>query len=82
MKYGDVKTKVSVILETLKEHKTKYICVTSKDGKEVMKIQLRISDEELVDFVDTFYDNGFIVKRITKGEFDDYEAEEKISFNL
>lgn len=76
------KTKVSLIIESLKESKCRYIQVLTKTGVCAMKIKLNVDGEELVKFLDDFYDAGFIIERITKEDFDDYDADEKLSFNL
>jgi predicted membrane GTPase involved in stress response len=75
-------TKVSVILQALKEAKAKYIEVLTPKGTTAMKIKLNVESDDMVGFLDEFYDAGFTVKKITKEEFDDYDAEEKLNFNL
>jgi hypothetical protein len=47
-----------------------------------MKIKLNVDNEELVKFLDDFYDAGFVIEKISKEDFDDYEADEKLNFNL
>jgi len=78
----DKKTKVSFIIESLKESKNKYIEIITPTGKTAMKIKLNIDGEDMVGFLDEFYDAGFSVKSITKEDFDSYEADEKINFNI
>jgi hypothetical protein len=75
-------TKVSLIIEAVKESKVKYIEILTPKGTCAMKVKLNVDDEEMVGFLDEFYDAGFTVKKISKREFDDYEADEKINFNL
>ena len=75
-------TKVSLILRAVKEAKVKYIEVLTPKGTTAMKIKLNIDSDEMVDFLDEFHDAGFTIRGITKEEFDDYDAEEKLNFNL
>ena len=75
-------TKVSVIVQSIKESKNKYIEVLTPKGVTAMKIKLNVEGQELVEFLDEFYDAGFTIRKISKQDFDDYEAEEKIDFNL
>ena len=78
----DKKTKVSLILGSLKESKNKYIEILTPTGKTAMKVKLNIDGEDMVGFLDEFYDAGFTVKSITKEEFDSYDADEKLNFNI
>jgi len=82
MKQDKKTTKVSLIMGALKESKNKYISILTPTGKCAMKIKLNIDGEDMVGFLDEFYDAGFTVKSITKEEFDTYEADEKINFNI
>ena len=75
-------TKVSLILQAVSEAKVKYIEVLTPKGNTAMKIKLNVDSDDMVNFLDEFHDNGFTVRGITKEEFDDYEAEEKLNFNL
>lgn len=75
-------TKVSLILQAVKEAKVKYIEILTHNGTTAMKIKLNIDSDEMVDFLDEFHDAGFTVRGITKEDFDDYEAEERLNFNL
>ena len=75
-------TKVSLILQAVKESKVKYIEILTPKGTTAMKIKLNIDSDEMVDFLDEFHDAGFTVRGITKEDFDDYEAEERLNFNL
>jgi hypothetical protein len=75
-------TKVSLILQAVKESKNKYIEILTPNGTTAMKIQLNVEATDMVEFLDEFYDAGFKVRKITKEEFDAYEAEEKLNFNL
>jgi hypothetical protein len=78
----DNRTKVSLIIQSLKQSKVKYIEILTPDGKTAMKIKLNIDGEDMVEFLDDFHDEGFTVRAITKEEFDSYEAEEKLNFNI
>lgn len=75
-------TKVSLIVQAVKESKIKYIEILTPNGTTAMKIKLNVDTDDMVQFLDEFYDAGFTVRKITKEEFDDYDAEEKLNFNL
>jgi hypothetical protein len=75
-------TKVSLIVGSLQENKLKYIEVLTPNGTTAMKIKLNVESGEMVHFLDEFHDAGFIIRKITKEEFDKYEAEDKINFNI
>ncbi len=75
-------TKVSLILEAIKESKVKYIEILTPKGVTAMKVMLNVEGQDMVEFLDEFYDAGFSIRKITKQEFDDYEAEEKLNFNI
>ncbi len=75
-------TKVSLILEAIKESKVKYIEILTPKGVTAMKVMLNVEGQDMVEFLDEFYDAGFIVKKISKSEFDDYDAEERLRYNL
>jgi hypothetical protein len=75
-------TKVSLILQAVKDAKVKYIEVLTPKGVTAMKIKLNVDSDDMVDFLDEFHDAGFTIKKITKKDFDDYEAEEKLNFNI
>tara|TARA_Y100000389_G_scaffold204580_1_gene258124 strand:+ start:3232 stop:3474 length:243 start_codon:yes stop_codon:yes gene_type:complete len=79
---GGNKTKVSLIVQSLKQSNIKYIDILTPDGKTAMKVKLNIDSRDMVEFLDDFHDEGFTVKSITKEEFDSYEAEEKLNFNI
>jgi len=78
----DNKTKVSLIVQSLKQSNIKYIEILTPDGKTTMKVKLNIDGQDMVEFLDDFHDEGFTVRSITKEEFDSYEAEEKLNFNI
>ena len=69
-------------MEAVKEAKVKYIEILTPKGTTAMKIKLNIDSDEMVNFIDEFHDAGFTVRGISKDEFDAYEAEEKLNFNL
>lgn len=76
-------TKVFLILDSIKDSKYKYIAVTNPSTNEkIMKIKLNLSDQEMVDFVDTFFDNGFIIESINKEEFDSLQTNDIMNFKL
>lgn len=76
------KTKVSLLMESLKESKAKYIEVLTPKGVCAMKIKLNIDGKDLVEFLDEFYDAGFTIRKISKEDYDTYEADENIKFNI
>ena len=78
----DRKTKVSLIVKSIKDNKTKYIEILTPKGICAMKIMVNVDDVDLVSFLDEFFDAGFTVRKITKEDYDTYEAEEKINFIL
>jgi hypothetical protein len=75
-------TKVSLILQAVKEAKVKYIEILTPKGTTAMKIKLNVDTDDMINFLDEFHDSGFTVRGITKEEFDDYDAEERLNFNL
>ena len=75
-------TKVSLILQAVKEAKVKYIEILTPNGITAMKIKINVDGKDMVKFLDEFYDAGFSVRKISKKDFDDYEAEDKLNFNL
>ncbi len=75
-------TKVSLIVQAVKEAKVKYVEILTPKGTTAMKIKLNVDSEDLVGFLDEFHDEGFTVKKISKEEFDDYDAEERLNFNI
>jgi hypothetical protein len=75
-------TKVSLILQAVTEAKVKYIEILTPNGTTAMKIKLNVDSDDMVDFLDEFHDAGFTVRKISKEEFDNYEAEERLNFNL
>jgi len=75
-------TKVSLITQSVKEAKVKYLDIHSPNGETAMKIMLNVDSNEMVNFLDEFHDAGFTVHKITKQEFDDFEADDKLNFNI
>ena len=47
-----------------------------------MVIKLNLDDESMVDFVDTFFDNGFKIRQISSIEFDLLDSDDIMTFNL
>lgn len=47
-----------------------------------MVIKLNLDDEAMIDFVDTFFDNGFKIRQISSMDFDLLETEDIMTFNL
>lgn len=77
----DKASKVFVILDSLLESKARYIEI-SKNGESIFKVKLITEAEDMVEFLDGFFDNGFTVKEISKKEFDDFEGIETLKFNI
>ena len=81
--YNNTITKVFVILESIKESKFKYIeIINPKTGDTIMKIKLNLDDDSMVDFLDTFFDEGFEIKPITKKDFDSLESDDILKYNI
>jgi hypothetical protein len=77
----DKASKVFIILDSLLESKARYIEI-SKNGESIFKVKLITEAEDMVEFLDGFFDNGFTVKEISKKEFDDIEGIETLKFNI
>lgn len=77
----DKVSKVFIILDSLLESKARYIEI-SKDRESIFKVKLITETEDMVDFLDGFFDNGFTVKEISKKEFDEFEGIETLEFNI
>lgn len=75
-------TKVSLIVQAVTESKVKYIEVLTPKGSCAMKIKLNVDSDDMVGFLDEFYDAGFTVRKITKQDYDEFDADEKLDFNL
>ena len=75
-------SKVFVLLEAIKQSKARYIEIKSKEGTSIYKMKIILEDKDLVELLDGFFDEGFIVKEISKKEFDDFEGVETLNFNL
>lgn len=74
-------SKVFIILDSILESKARYIEI-SKDGESIFKVKLITEAEDMVEFLDGFFDNGFTVKEISKKEFDEFEGIETLKFNI
>ena len=77
----DKASKVFIILDSILESKARYIEI-SKNGESIFKVKLITEAEDMVEFLDGFFDNGFTVKEISKKEFDEFEGIETLKFNL
>lgn len=76
-------SKVSVLLEAIKESKQKYIAVISPEtGEKVMMIKHNLTDDSYIDFLDTFFDHGFKIEAIDKKDFDSLSDDDVLSFNI
>jgi hypothetical protein len=79
----DKVSKVYLILESLKESKYKYIAIINpKNGEKIMKIKMNLEDGRLVDFLDTFFDQGFKIESIEKEEFDSLVTKDVLNFKI
>lgn len=76
-------SKVFVILNSIKESKYKYIeVVNPQTDQAIMKIKLNLDEDAYVDFLDTFFDEGFKIRGINKRDFDDLDTDDVVKFNL
>lgn len=76
-------SKVYLILKSIKDSKYKYIAVINpKNNEKIMKIKMNLEDKSLVDFLDTFFDEGFRVESIEKKEFDSLSTKDVLKFKL
>jgi len=76
-------SKVYLILESIKESKYKYVAIVNPlDGKKIMKIKMNLEDEKLIDFLDTFFDQGFKIVKIDKKEFDSLKTKDIMKFQF
>jgi hypothetical protein len=83
IQFLDTVSKVYLILESIKESKYRYIAIVNpKNGDKIMKIKMNLDDDALVDFLDTFFDQGFKIESISKEEFDSLQTKDILSFKL
>lgn len=76
-------SKVYLILESIKESKYKYVAIINpKNDEKIMKIKMNLEDDSLVDFFDTFFDEGFKVVSIEKNEFESLKTKDILKINL
>jgi hypothetical protein len=76
-------SKVYLILKSIKDSKYKYIAVINpKNNEKIMKIKMNLEDKSLVDFLDSFFDEGFRVEGIGKEEFDSLSTKDVLKFKL
>ncbi len=76
-------SKVYLILESIKESKYKYVAIINpKNNEKIMKIKMNLEDDSLVDFFDTFFDEGFKVVSIEKNEFESLKTKDILKINL
>lgn len=76
-------SKIFLILESIKNSKFKYIEISeAATGKPIMVIKLNLDDESMVDFADTFFDNGFKIRQISSIEFDLLDSDDIMTFNI
>ena len=76
-------SKVYLILESIKESKYKYVAIINpKNGEKIMKIKMNLEEDSLVDFFDTFFDEGFKVVSIEKNEFESLKTKDILKINL
>lgn len=76
-------SKVFVILDSIKESKYNYIEVINPvTDSVIMKIKHNMNDKGYVDFLDTFFDNGFKIRGIKKEDFDSLDSDDVMNFNL
>lgn len=76
-------TKVFLLLNSIKEHKTKYIAVVNPiNNEKIMKMKITLDDEKTVEVLEVFFDNGFKIVTISKKEFNDLKTEDILNFKL
>jgi hypothetical protein len=76
-------SKVYLVLDSILESKYKYIAVVNpENGEKIMKIKLNLDDKMLMNFLDSFFDKGFIIEEITKIEFDELETDDILKFKI
>ena len=76
-------TKVFLLLNSIKEYKTKYVAVVNPiNNEKIMKMKITLDDEKTVEDLETFFDNGFKIEAISKEEFNDLKTEDILNFNL
>jgi hypothetical protein len=76
-------SKVYLVLDSIIESKYRYIAVINpENGEKIMKIKLNLDDKMLMNFLDSFFDNGFIIEEITKIEFDELETDDILKFKI
>jgi len=77
----DKASKIYIILDSLLESKARYIEILDKE-EPIYKIKLITETKDMVDFLDSFFDNGFTVREISKKEFDEFQGLETLKFNV
>jgi len=76
-------SKVYLILDSIKESKYKYIAVINpENGEKIMKIKMNLDEDNLMGFLDTFFDNGFKIEQITKKEFDSLKTDDILKYKF
>lgn len=76
-------SKIYLILDSLKESKYEYIAVVNpKTGEKLMKLKINLGGDKLIDFLDTFFDAGFKVVKISKEEFDSLKTDDVLKFKV
>ncbi len=76
-------SKVYLILKSIKDSKYKYIAVINpKNNEKIMKIKMNLEDKSLVDFLDTFFDEGFKIESIDEKEFDSLSTKDVLKFKI
>ncbi len=76
-------SKIYLILDSLKESKYEYIAIVNpKTDEKLMKLKINLKGDNLIDFLDTFFDAGFKVVKISKGEFDSLKTEDVLKFKV
>jgi len=74
--------KVHPLLDSLLEHKSRYIEVLTREGDLVYKMKLILEPEDIVKILDNFFDDGFIIKEISKEDFDGFSSNETFNFRF
>ena len=76
-------SKIYLILDSLKVSRYDYIAVVNpKNGEKLMKLKVKLNGEHFMDLLDTFFDSGFKVVKISKEEFNSLETEDVLKFKI
>lgn len=76
-------SKIYLIIDSLRESKYEYIAVVNpKTDEKLLKLKINLKGDNLIDFLDTFFDAGFKVVKISKDEFDSLKTDDVLKFKV